>query len=572
MINYLLNYVLCNGLLLLAYHLLLKNKALYRFNRFYLLFSLVFPLLVPLIVVHTTSTPIPLIRPVTEQSAADIVLLPEPAGMPQSASVMQHITDNSYSNIGYIVYVLVAGLLLFRFVKNLYTIGSSIWQHEHVIYHQAKLILISKQVTPHSFLQYIFLNRKEYLNNQIEPAILDHELAHVRQYHSVDIILLELIQIACWFNPFLWFYRKAIQLNHEFLADAAVINQHYDIINYQRLLLDKLSLTASLSYTSQFNYAITKQRLLMMTKQTSATQAWLAKVAIMPVVAIATLLFCIKTEAMQQLPSANKKTRGTLSNVTIQSPEPLNARYLKGYPCTQEGASADLLKEYATLAIQYKALYKKGQLNHSHDQKSSAARTRMEQIFKQMSRAQQRRQEIGFMLPPPVPMFRKMVPTQTQFDLFQNKEYGLWIDGKHTSNDILKEHNPTDFEHVFVSRLSPKAINYKNYKYEVDLMTKPYFDQLRNHKITGSIMYHHVSPQNNRAHAQVVSEAMRLFPPHQIADSATKEHVSSKWAKPFRLLGPTFSLIKENLQTTCNSKLSDNKKRYCLLLAIALFY
>ncbi|QJD97146.1 M56 family metallopeptidase [Mucilaginibacter robiniae] len=532
MITYLLNYMLCSGVLLLAYHLLLKNKAIYAFNRFYLLFSLVFPLVVPLIVVPQHNALVNTIPPIQHQPATYFVLIPEPISSPQPSKVSES-TVNYSAYVGFTIYALVAGLLLFRFIRNLYAIGLSVRQNEKILYQQAQLVLMAKPLMPHSFFHYIFLNQHDYHSNQIEPAILQHELAHVQQYHSADIILLELIQLACWFNPILWLYRNAIQLNHEFIADATVLSYNYNTVAYQHLLLNKAYQTPSLNLTSQFNYSITKQRLIMMTKKTSATQAWLTRVAMVPVIATATLLFCIKTEAMQQLPTGKKqqatKHYSTLSNVTLQTTEPINEKLLKGYPCTQKGVSNVLLEEYTKLAKQYQSVYKKGQMNHSQDQQPSAARNRMEQIFKQMSRTQQRNQEIGFILPPP--KAPRIAPTQKQLNAWLDAHtYGLWIDDKHVDNTELNRYKPEDFGQVFISPLTKNAINYKNYKYQVGLMTLNYYKQYKNRKTIGSIMYHHMPAASKSTSSQIVSEAVPLHA-FQAPDSTSERKYSSKWKK-----------------------------------------
>ena len=106
---------------------------------------------------------------------------------------------------------------------------------------QAKLVLIEKDVIPHSFLNNIFLNKKHYLEGRIEKEILAHELAHVKQYHSFDILLAQSFQCIFWFNPLFRFYTKAIQLNHEFLADESVVRSTANQLVYQQLLLSKAS-------------------------------------------------------------------------------------------------------------------------------------------------------------------------------------------------------------------------------------------------------------------------------------------------------------------------------------------
>src|ERR1700744_2921163 len=297
MITYLLNFTLCSALLLLGYHLLLKSKTMFVFNRLYLLISIVFSLGVPFAVVKYSTLPVQTVPPVTEE----IQILQNnnaPAAAPIATNTAPAKSQFNYLYyIAVVVYAVISLLLLFRFVRNLLIIRLSVLNNKRTSYKGAQLVLIEDELTPHTFLNYIFLNKESYLANQVERDILSHELTHAHQYHTADVIFIELVQVFCWFNPFIWLYKKAIQLNHEFIADAAVLDKESDITGYQQLLLNNLGYAKSLAITSQFNYSVTKKRLIMMSKNTSAIAAMLTKLAIIPLIAIAFVLFSTKTEA-----------------------------------------------------------------------------------------------------------------------------------------------------------------------------------------------------------------------------------------------------------------------------------
>jgi hypothetical protein len=195
------------------------------------------------------------------------------------------------------IYGMAVVALLIRFAKNSLHISHLVTKNTIVNYQDTKLVLIDEEVTPHSFLNYVFINKDAYQSGGVEPQIICHEQAHVRQLHSLDVIFVELLQVVFWFNPFIPFYRKAIQLNHEFLADEAVIESYRDTSAYQYLLLAKASQCGSLYLTSQFNYLITKKRLIMMTKNTSAKIAFYKKLAMVPLLATAIFLFSQKSTA-----------------------------------------------------------------------------------------------------------------------------------------------------------------------------------------------------------------------------------------------------------------------------------
>jgi len=170
-----------------------------------------------------------------------------------------------------IIYVTVMAFLLIRFLKNIRTILLKSGDNLKVLYENRKIVLIIDDVIPHSFWNWIFLNTEDYLKGNIENEILYHELSHVQQTHSVDILLIEFIQVIFWFNPFIFLYKKAIQLNHEFLADQAVVHKFKDTSTYQLVLLNQASKQSSPPIASASNYLVTKKRLIMMTKPMSLT-------------------------------------------------------------------------------------------------------------------------------------------------------------------------------------------------------------------------------------------------------------------------------------------------------------
>ena len=493
MTTYLLNFTLCSALLLLAYVVLLKNKAMYTFNRFYLLFGIVFSLSVPLISIQQRAATI------VEQPYFKAEILDAPA---TPSTLIPAATTASPERINYLfyllpcIYILITGLLLLRFVKNLYSIKQTIDKNYSAPYENAKLVLIDQKQTPHTFLKYMFLNRDDYQNGQIDGGVLYHELAHARQLHSFDIIFTELVQAICWFNPFILIYRRYIKLNHEFLADAAVLNTHYDTANYQNLLIHSLSGLNGLGITSQFNYAITKKRLIMMTKTTTTVNAWLSRLAVMPFAIAAFLLFTTKTEAQQPkfaLPAAKGK-----ADQLQPKPAPKNSPPGKvqrdfifaelNYKHTVNGVSPELLAEYKNIADKYEPYFSAALSSHgknmiSADGKimkvSDEDKARLKEIYGQMSKEQQAQQMVGFMMGNGL-ILPRAFPTAKQLSVFTDaRTYGIWINGKRAANAELEKYTSADFAQVFVSKLYAGAAKDKTYKYQVDLMTVDYYANYR---------------------------------------------------------------------------------------------
>lgn len=275
--------------LLLIYQVFLEKEKMHRFNRFYLLAALIFSLAVPFI---SFRNPAPAVV-----GTASIVL--EELVIGNSLSSTQQLSYFDYSFILWGIYGLISLVLLIRFARNILFFIKKVGHSETLNYQDATLVLIPEKVLPHTFLNYIFINRDEYRNRTIENELYTHELAHIKQRHTLDIIIIELLKIAFWFNPILPYYKKAIQLNHEFLADENVINTHHNVAPYQNLLLKKASGAQGFALASNLNFSITKKRLLMMTKTTSYTKAIFLKTAIVPTFAGLTLLLCAQSGAQQ---------------------------------------------------------------------------------------------------------------------------------------------------------------------------------------------------------------------------------------------------------------------------------
>jgi hypothetical protein len=135
-----------------------------------------------------------------------------------------------------IIYFSGVIILVIRFLRNIFFIFRQKRSSEVLNIKGQKLVLIDHRINPFCFFNTIFINKNDYLNKKISDELLAHELEHIRQLHSADIIFMELIQIIYWFNPILILYNKAVRINHEFLADEGAIRKS-DIKNYIDTLL-----------------------------------------------------------------------------------------------------------------------------------------------------------------------------------------------------------------------------------------------------------------------------------------------------------------------------------------------
>ncbi|RYD88790.1 MAG: M56 family metallopeptidase, partial [Sphingobacteriales bacterium] len=305
MLNFVITSAISLAALLAVYYLLLQREKMHRFNRVYLLASVIFSMALPFI-----SIPI-----YVAAQAINPIAVPQPdlPVMHMSAEVpVSAIAETPQADYApYVIwglYGIITLVLLFRFGKNLWRFKVLVTQNETLPHQNATLVLVDDTIVPYTFLNYIFINKEAYTARRIAPELFAHELAHVTQRHTLDILLIESLKTVLWFNPLLYACRHAIQLNHEFLADESALKQSTDIITYQQLLLQHISPKNTFALASSLNFGITKKRFTMMTKTTQKNRALLLKLAALPV--LAGLVFALSTKTIAQQPLPPKATNG----------------------------------------------------------------------------------------------------------------------------------------------------------------------------------------------------------------------------------------------------------------------
>jgi TonB family protein len=159
------------------------------------------------------------------------------------------------------------GRFLFRIIQ----LAVLIRKHKVQVADGFKFVTLNKETSPFSFLKYVFVSEALFQNKGYDK-MLAHELEHVKQGHSIDVIILEILTVFQWFNPFMWMLNRAIRENHEYLADHAVLTSGVTRGYYKKLLLDQF-VGGQLVIANNFNYSIIKNRIKMMSKMKSSKLA-----------------------------------------------------------------------------------------------------------------------------------------------------------------------------------------------------------------------------------------------------------------------------------------------------------
>lgn len=249
--------------LLLYYLLFLRKQTFFTWNRIYLLCTLIiavsFPLIrIPLLPAYDTLS--------GNKASLYYVsyLLEEVSKSPLSSPglsfyhfILKHLGTIYLTGIGCFLLYYIHGFLQLRRLLQKFPHKKSGSLH---------LVWVQGNYPTFSFFHYIFFN--DYgLTRENKRKILEHEKIHVFQYHSIDLVLAELVCLFNWFNPLVWILKRFISENHEYLADRQVLRK-YRSETYLRLLIGQ-AFKSSLPLTQGFSCATLKKRIIRMTQRQS---------------------------------------------------------------------------------------------------------------------------------------------------------------------------------------------------------------------------------------------------------------------------------------------------------------
>jgi biopolymer transport protein ExbD len=335
--DYLLKSMLCLLVLLLIHRVLLQREVLHRFNRFFLLASVIGSFLIPLVTIEVRMEKV---EPVAFEavalaenetleyedfSAVEEGEVDEAIAEDEQVKDPVSITSFPWEKALWIAYFAISAAFLFRFLRNLGRLLQQIRINPHLTYRDETLVLYPEKIPPFSFLKYIFVSRTCFEAAGISDAVFAHERCHVRERHSWDVLLVEALLVPFWFHPALYLARHAIQLNHEFIADQAALGAT-SVKDYQHQLLSILLDRPSQSMVSSLNFSLTKKRMQMMNKKTGSPLKWLKLLVLVPLIGALVYFFGEKVavqpekEGVQsQIPVAESLIEEVEMNIKILS-------------------------------------------------------------------------------------------------------------------------------------------------------------------------------------------------------------------------------------------------------------
>ena len=307
---YLLESVSLLSMMYIVYWFTLRNGSYYSWNRIFLMISLVISFLFPLLN----------ILPHDIASNSNNFILEPLVVNPNFIPTKAINTSNSLSILT-IIYIGGATYFCLRFLSNISRIYFLYFRFPKYKFNEFKAVILDNDQAPFTFFNLLFISRSDYESGNTDEIIV-HEKAHRDEYHSFDIILLEVMTIIQWFNPFIWLFRLSLKSEHEFIADNKVLKEGFDKLKYQKLLFEKTLGITNLNLANNFNYSLLKKRLRMMTRKKSNSIVKIKYMLSLPIMLLIMILFAVNHNSYGQKDNVNsevdvmvKYKNGSVDNV-----------------------------------------------------------------------------------------------------------------------------------------------------------------------------------------------------------------------------------------------------------------
>jgi hypothetical protein len=331
---YLIRASISMSLLYMVYWLFLRRETLFSVNRFYLLSALLLSLVLPLVTIKYSVV-----------ASTDIVA-DELSGSLQVVPILQQgrgflSTASAYLPIIYLIGVV---LFFFRIMWQFVILFVLIVKNGVRDMGGVRVVHNRRFVLPFSFMNLVFINPESIRESEISD-IIAHEKVHIRENHWLDLLVVELMSIFLWFNPFIWFFERSIKQNHEYLADKGVVAQGFNVTRYHSVLINQFMGMEVIGITNNLNYSLNAKRLKMMNKKITPRVKAVHLLWALPVVALLMVAFA-QPEYQQMdneitIPVSEEVTISALVLDTNGDPVADASVFIKGKPegtvTTKEG-------------------------------------------------------------------------------------------------------------------------------------------------------------------------------------------------------------------------------------------
>ncbi|MDM8002541.1 MAG: TonB family protein [Bacteroidota bacterium] len=259
----------------LLYLLFLRNERFFILKRVYLVAGVILSLLLPLVTLHYR---VELQAPLIQETAVAASVLPSSSSAPSGIA-----GENDPLHWFMIFYAAGILFLVGRTLMYIISVYRAVRSGPVDREGDAMLVRTEKYTSPFSFFNYVFINPS--LSGREVREILNHEMVHLRQKHWFDLLLVEVMSLVQWMNPFAWICSALVRQNHEHLADEEALQRTSDPAGYRAALLNQVFSTRLISLSNSFNFSFNTNRFEMMKKKNYSPYRKLKLLLVLPVAA-----------------------------------------------------------------------------------------------------------------------------------------------------------------------------------------------------------------------------------------------------------------------------------------------
>lgn len=271
-----------------AYYLILRRLTFYVINRIFLAFGILFSTIYPFI---------DLTDFFHRQNQQVVAFVPEINQQVKSLVPSSFISEY-WQWIGILFYVGVA-FMAFRLIVQFASLYKMHRKSAPGSVANFEVRILNEPVSPFSFWQTVYINPSLHKERELQ-TILEHEQIHVKQWHSLDIILAELSVVFYWFNPGVWLMKRAVKENLEFITDEKILKKGIDKKTYQYSLLDVGNLMPAVEIVNNFNLSDLKKRIKMMNVKRSSKLTLSRYMLVLPILLLTTLAFTVSKKDIKK--------------------------------------------------------------------------------------------------------------------------------------------------------------------------------------------------------------------------------------------------------------------------------
>lgn len=328
---YILKMIGYSGALISYYFLFLRNKQYHQYNRYYLLLSIVLSLVLPFANIPVSWMSVPSQTTFYHQ-ALDVIAISGFGFSEESKN------DFNWGSIMLLFYLIVTVFLLLSMVNSIQKILKICRKYQKLRWRDINFYFTQEKEAPFSFFKNIFWKKGLDLNSDIGRQMFRHEFLHTRQFHSADLVFLQLVLSVLWFNPFFYIIKKELRAIHEYLADKFAISGANRYAYAEFIVSYALQEQYNASLTHYFFHSSIKRRIAMILKNSNSRFSYLERILAFPLLLALFYTLSLQAKTADSKPATSAVTTTSMPGKDSSSFEKFQRHMIKNMRYPQKAA------------------------------------------------------------------------------------------------------------------------------------------------------------------------------------------------------------------------------------------